>query len=39
VADARFALALLSAEFFGHQPRDDIVRTGTNGKTTTSYVA
>ena len=41
VADARLALALLSAEFFGHPSREMQVVgvTGTNGKTTTSYVA
>jgi UDP-N-acetylmuramoyl-L-alanyl-D-glutamate--2,6-diaminopimelate ligase len=40
VADARLALAALSAAFFG-QPSDQLVLvgiTGTNGKTTTSYV-
>ena len=41
VADARLALALLSAEHFGHPSRQMQVVgiTGTNGKTTTSYVA
>ena len=40
VHDARLALALLAAEFFGHPSRQmDVVGiTGTNGKTTTSYV-
>jgi UDP-N-acetylmuramoyl-L-alanyl-D-glutamate--2,6-diaminopimelate ligase len=40
VEDARLALAALSAEFFGH-PSDELTLvgiTGTNGKTTTSYV-
>ncbi len=40
VRDARLALALLAAEFFGHPSRDMLVvgLTGTNGKTTTSYL-
>jgi UDP-N-acetylmuramoyl-L-alanyl-D-glutamate--2,6-diaminopimelate ligase len=40
VGDARLALALLSAEFFGHPSREMRVVgiTGTNGKTTTSYL-
>ncbi len=40
VTDARLALALLAAEFFGHPSRQMKVVgiTGTNGKTTTSYV-
>ncbi len=40
VPDARLALALLAAEFFGHPSRQMTVIgiTGTNGKTTTSYV-
>ena len=40
VADARLALAYLAAEFFGHPSRQMTVVgiTGTNGKTTTSYV-
>jgi UDP-N-acetylmuramoyl-L-alanyl-D-glutamate--2,6-diaminopimelate ligase len=40
VRDARFALALLAAEFFGHPSRQMRVVgiTGTNGKTTTSYL-
>jgi len=40
VSDARLALALLAAEFFGHPSRQMKVigTTGTNGKTTTSYV-
>ena len=40
VADARLALAHLAAEFFGHPSRQMQVVgiTGTNGKTTTSYV-
>jgi UDP-N-acetylmuramoyl-L-alanyl-D-glutamate--2,6-diaminopimelate ligase len=40
VRDARLALALLAAEFFGHPSRDMQVVgiTGTNGKTTTSYL-
>ena len=40
VSDARYALALLAAEFFGHPSRDMRVVgiTGTNGKTTTSYL-
>ena len=40
VSDARLALAALSAEFFGN-PSSELVLvgiTGTNGKTTTSYV-
>ena len=40
VANARLALAALSAAFFGH-PSNDLVLvgiTGTNGKTTTSYL-
>ncbi len=39
-SDARTALAALSAVFFGH-PSDDLLVvgiTGTNGKTTTSYI-
>src|SRR5205085_2400688 len=41
VATARLALAHLAAEFFGHPSRQMQVVgiTGTNGKTTTSYVA
>ena len=40
VNDARQALALLAAEFFGHPSRQMRVVgiTGTNGKTTTSYL-
>ena len=40
VKDARNALALLAAEFFGHPSRQMQVVgiTGTNGKTTTSYL-
>ena len=40
VNDARLNLALLAAEFFGHPSRQMKVVgiTGTNGKTTTSYV-
>jgi UDP-N-acetylmuramoyl-L-alanyl-D-glutamate--2,6-diaminopimelate ligase len=40
VDDARLALALLAAEFFGHPSRQMRVVgiTGTNGKTTTSYL-
>ena len=40
VRDARLALALLAAEFFGHPSRAMRVVgiTGTNGKTTTSYL-
>src|SRR5687767_12424323 len=40
VNDARLALALLAAEFFGHPSRQMRVVgiTGTNGKTTTSYL-
>jgi UDP-N-acetylmuramoyl-L-alanyl-D-glutamate--2,6-diaminopimelate ligase len=40
VEDPRLALALLAAEFFGHPSRDMRVVgiTGTNGKTTTSYL-
>ncbi|MBM3818134.1 MAG: UDP-N-acetylmuramoyl-L-alanyl-D-glutamate--2,6-diaminopimelate ligase [Acidimicrobiia bacterium] len=40
VGDARLALALLSAEFFRHPSREMRVVgiTGTNGKTTTSYL-
>jgi UDP-N-acetylmuramoyl-L-alanyl-D-glutamate--2,6-diaminopimelate ligase len=40
VADARRALALLAAEFYGHPSRQMQVVgiTGTNGKTTTSYL-
>jgi UDP-N-acetylmuramoyl-L-alanyl-D-glutamate--2,6-diaminopimelate ligase len=40
VSDARLALAWLSAEFFGHPSRDMKVVgiTGTNGKTTTSFL-
>ena len=40
VTDARLALALLAAEFFGHPSRQMRVVgiTGTNGKTTTSYL-
>jgi UDP-N-acetylmuramoyl-L-alanyl-D-glutamate--2,6-diaminopimelate ligase len=40
VGDARRALALLAAEFFGHPSRQMRVVgiTGTNGKTTTSYL-
>jgi UDP-N-acetylmuramoyl-L-alanyl-D-glutamate--2,6-diaminopimelate ligase len=40
VSDARLALAALSAAFYGH-PSDQLVLvgiTGTNGKTTTSYL-
>jgi UDP-N-acetylmuramoyl-L-alanyl-D-glutamate--2,6-diaminopimelate ligase len=41
VADARVALALLAAEFYRHPSREMQVIgiTGTNGKTTTSYLA
>ena len=40
VSDARVALALLAAEFYGHPSRQMQVIgiTGTNGKTTTSYL-
>jgi UDP-N-acetylmuramoyl-L-alanyl-D-glutamate--2,6-diaminopimelate ligase len=40
VKDARLALAWLAAEFFGHPSRQMLVVgiTGTNGKTTTSYL-
>jgi UDP-N-acetylmuramoyl-L-alanyl-D-glutamate--2,6-diaminopimelate ligase len=40
VRDARLAMALLAAEFFGHPSREMRVIgvTGTNGKTTTSYL-
>ena len=40
VTDARLALALLAAEFHGHPSREMQVVgiTGTNGKTTTSYL-
>ncbi len=40
VTDSRKALADLSAEFFGHPSRDMTIIgvTGTNGKTTTSYI-
>jgi len=40
VADARAALAVLAAEFFGHPSREMQVVgiTGTNGKTTTAYL-
>jgi UDP-N-acetylmuramoyl-L-alanyl-D-glutamate--2,6-diaminopimelate ligase len=40
VDDARLALALLAAEFYGHPSRQMRVIgiTGTNGKTTTSYL-
>jgi UDP-N-acetylmuramoyl-L-alanyl-D-glutamate--2,6-diaminopimelate ligase len=40
VSDARLALAWLAAEFFGHPSRQMRVVgiTGTNGKTTTSYL-
>jgi UDP-N-acetylmuramoyl-L-alanyl-D-glutamate--2,6-diaminopimelate ligase len=40
VPDARLALALLAAAFFGHPSREMRVVgiTGTNGKTTTSYL-
>jgi len=40
VKDARVAVALLAAEFFGHPSRQMKVIgiTGTNGKTTTSYL-
>lgn len=40
VPDARLALALLASAFFGHPSRDMQVVgvTGTNGKTTTSYL-
>jgi UDP-N-acetylmuramoyl-L-alanyl-D-glutamate--2,6-diaminopimelate ligase len=40
VRDARLALALLAAELFGHPSREMRVVgvTGTNGKTTTSYL-
>ena len=40
VANARLALAALSAAFFGHPSNDLLVVgiTGTNGKTTTSYL-
>jgi UDP-N-acetylmuramoyl-L-alanyl-D-glutamate--2,6-diaminopimelate ligase len=41
VSDARLALSLLAAEYFGHPSRQMKVVgvTGTNGKTTTSYLA
>jgi UDP-N-acetylmuramoyl-L-alanyl-D-glutamate--2,6-diaminopimelate ligase len=41
VKDARFALAWLAAEFFAHPSREMQVVgiTGTNGKTTTGYLA
>jgi UDP-N-acetylmuramoyl-L-alanyl-D-glutamate--2,6-diaminopimelate ligase len=41
VRDARLALALLATEFFGHPSREMTVVgiTGTNGKTTTSFLA
>jgi len=41
VGNARLALAYLAAEFFGHPSRrmQVVGITGTNGKTTTSYVA
>jgi UDP-N-acetylmuramoyl-L-alanyl-D-glutamate--2,6-diaminopimelate ligase len=41
VPNARLALALLAAEFYGHPSRQMQVIgiTGTNGKTTTSYLA
>jgi UDP-N-acetylmuramoyl-L-alanyl-D-glutamate--2,6-diaminopimelate ligase len=41
VKDARLALALLATEFFGHPSREMTVVgiTGTNGKTTTSFLA
>lgn len=40
VSDARLALALLGAEFYGHPSREMPVVgvTGTNGKTTTAYL-
>jgi UDP-N-acetylmuramoyl-L-alanyl-D-glutamate--2,6-diaminopimelate ligase len=40
VGDARLAIALLAAEFYGHPSREMRVIgvTGTNGKTTTSYL-
>ena len=40
VPDARFALALLAAEFYGHPSRrmQVVGITGTNGKTTTAYM-
>src|SRR5688572_7651228 len=40
VSDARVALAWMAAEFFGHPSRQMRVVgiTGTNGKTTTSYL-
>jgi UDP-N-acetylmuramoyl-L-alanyl-D-glutamate--2,6-diaminopimelate ligase len=40
VGDARLALALLAAEFYGHPSREMRVIgiTGTNGKTTTGYL-
>ncbi len=40
VKDARLALALLAAEFYGHPSRamQVVGITGTNGKTTTSYL-
>jgi UDP-N-acetylmuramoyl-L-alanyl-D-glutamate--2,6-diaminopimelate ligase len=40
VADARYALAILAAEFYAHPSRrmQVVGITGTNGKTTTSYV-
>jgi UDP-N-acetylmuramoyl-L-alanyl-D-glutamate--2,6-diaminopimelate ligase len=40
VSDARLALALLASEFYGHPSREMQVIgiTGTNGKTTTSYL-
>jgi hypothetical protein len=41
VGNARLALALLASEFFGHPSRrmQVVGITGTNGKTTTSYLA
>ncbi len=41
VANARLALALLAAQFYGHPSREMAVVgvTGTNGKTTTCFVA
>jgi UDP-N-acetylmuramoyl-L-alanyl-D-glutamate--2,6-diaminopimelate ligase len=40
VADARAAMAVAAAEFFGHPSRELLVAgvTGTNGKTTTSFL-
>jgi UDP-N-acetylmuramoyl-L-alanyl-D-glutamate--2,6-diaminopimelate ligase len=40
VPDARAAMAVVAAEFFGHPSRDLVVAgvTGTNGKTTTAFL-